>query len=487
MTRLRSVPRAVAGCMAVLCLVVLAGCAAFAKGAVPGESGFDGAVTVVSEQADGAYGVVTVRVPYLGIRGDAKTGLARVVFHRSAVLPGARTPAFCHVHYEKDVGGAKHWAERGWVVFSAAYTGADGESPIDAAVGNGNNLARAIVEWARRVPFVDRSRLHIDGGSQGGCMALEMSAEMFPVTSTTADVPVVNWDYNLNYIMKNGALAGYPDRPAVLAGPMPVLGSVAELADMSFKYFTKDFADETWYRLSPVSYTARIANPVMVACATGDMLVPMEAMTRTTLRPVDPAKFPAGYTRDFDTLTPNGAARKVFEDALPKDQVFTHVQPKQENSYIVTGEMVLDPKKQPKEKPENLDRPFSKDRQWNLFYMDEGPAEPFAGHSTWCWSTSPDKFVEYYQNAKPAVSILNAAKMRRIMERHAGQLSELPMLGDGTPANRLNYANLEQRDVETALRDYASLGPEYAANLAALYAACPVKPFGATLPAPMLP
>ncbi len=479
-------PRANAWCLAVLCLIVLAGCSAFAKGAVPGESGFDGAVTVVSEKEDGGCGVVTVRVPYLGVQGDAKTGLARVVFSRDAVKPGVKKPAFCHVHYEKDVGGAKHWAEKGWVVFTAAYTGADGESPIDAAVGNGNNLARAVIEWARRVPFVDRSRLHIDGGSQGGYMALEMSAEMFPVTSTTADVPVVNWDYNLNYIMKNGALAGYPDKPAVIAGPMPVLGSVAELADMSFKYFTKDFADETWYRLSPLSCTDRITNPVLVACATGDMLVPMEAMTRTTLRPVDPEKFPAGYTRDFDALTLNEHARRVFEDVLPKDQVFIHVQPKQEGSYVITGEMVLDPKKQPKDKPKDLDRPFSKDKQWSLFYMDEGGALPSAGHTSWCWNTGSDKFVRYFRDQKPAVSILNAAKLKRIMERHAGQLSDLPMLNDGRPANRLNYAAAEKRDVETALRDYAAFGPEYAENLKTLYAACPVKPFGETLPESVL-
>ena len=119
--------------------------------------------------------------------------------------------------------------------------------------------------------------------------------------------------------------------------------------------------------------------------------------------------------------------------------------------------------------------------------MDEGGPEPFAGHTSWYWSTSPDKFVEHYRDAKPAVSVLNAAKMKRIMERHAGPLSNLPMLSDGTPANRLNYAAAEKRDVETALRDYASLGPEYADNLRTLYAACPVKPFGDTLPASVFP
>jgi hypothetical protein len=217
------------------------------------------------------------------------------------------------------------------------------------------------------------------------------------------------------------------------------------------------------------------------------MLVPMEAMTRTTPLPVDRTKFPAGYKRNFDELTPNEHARRVFEDVLPQNQVFVHVEPKPADSFLVTREMLLDPKKQPKDKPRNIDRAFSKDKQWSLFYMDEGGPEPFAGHTTWYWSTSPDKFVQHYRDAQPAVSILNAAKMKRVMERHAGQLSELPTLNDGKPANRLNYANLEQRDVETALKDYAALGPEYAGNLKAFYAACPVKPFGDALPANVLP
>jgi len=475
------VPRLAAACLALAALCILTGCA-FAKGVVPGESGFDGAVSVVSEQQEDGFGIVTVRVPYLGVQGDARTGLARVVFTRTAAKPGAKTPAFCHVHYEKDIGGAKHWAKQGWVVFTAAYTGPEGESPIDAAVGNGNNLARAIIQWARRVPFVDHSRLHIDGGSQGGYMALEMSADMFPVTSTTADAPVVNWDYNLNYIMVNGKLAGYPDQQAVASGPMPVLGMVASLGDMSFKYFTRDFADETWYNLSPLSYADRITDPTLVLCATGDMLVPMEAMTRTHLRPVDLSKFPVGYSRDFDALTPNEHARKVFEEVLPKDQVFTCVQPKQEGSFIVTTEMLRDPKKQPKAKPKDVDRAFSTDKQWNLYYLDEGGPEPFAGHTTWYWSTRAEKFVAHYHDAKPAVSILNEAKLKRLLERHAGQLSNLPTLSDGKPANRLNYAAAEKRDVETALRDYASFGPEYAENLRRLYAASPLKPFGDTLP-----
>ncbi len=464
-------------------LLTLQGC--FIQGVVPSESGFEGAVTVVSEESDGLFGVVTVRVPYKGVRGDAKTGLARLVIHKSRLLGGKKTPAFCHVHYEKDAGGAKHWARKGWAVFTAVYTPADGESPIDVSVGNGNNLARAVIQWARRCPFVDRTRLHIDGGSQGGYMALEMSADMFPVTSTTADAPVVNWAYNLAYIEANRALSGYPDH--LKESPMPVLGAVTMLADWAYQYFPKDMANDAWYHLSPVSYLDRIANPVLLTAATGDMLVPMEQMTRTRPLPVDLSRFPAGYRRGFDELTVNEKARKTFEECLPPEKVFVHTEPLQPGAFEFTAEMVLDPKKIPGGKPKNIERAWSPDHQWSLFYMDEGGPAPQAGHTTYYWSTSPDGFVGHYQKAAPAPSVLNAAKLLRLMERYAGALSNLPVLADGAPANRLNFSAVEQRDVAAGLADYAAMGPEHAANLRALYAACPLKPLGEALPADILP
>lgn len=474
-------------CLA-LCLTVLfslPACGGFIEGVVPNESGFDGAVTVVSEKEEGAYGVVTVRVPYRGVRGDEKTGLARLVIHKNRLKPGLLTPPFCHVHYEKDVDGAKRWAGKGWAVFTAVYTGADGESPIDVSLGNGNNLARAIIQWARRCPFTDPARMHLDGGSQGGYMALAMSADMFPVSSTTADAPVVNWCYNLNYFEANRAISGHPDHVAESA--IPVVGMVTMLLDWSYGYFPRDFSSDSWYWLSPMAEVDRIANPVLLTAATGDMLVPMEQMTRKHLRPLDPSLFPAEYKRAFDPLTPNDRARVVFEEVLPPDQTFIHVEPLPEDAFVYTREMVLDPKKMPKVKQKKIDRAWSPDHQWSLFYMDEGGPLPFAGHTSWNWSHGPESFVEHYRERVPAPSVMNAPKLLRLMERHAGELSNPPLLADGTPANRLNYPEVEQRDVRTALAAYAALGPEHAARLKALYAECPLKPLGETLPPEIAP
>ena len=470
-------------CLAVLscCLGAQAGCDGFIKGFVQDETGFDGAVTVLEASRDGAYGVVTVRMPFLDIYGKAREGRARLVLHRNRVNQAEPLPAFCHVHYEMGVDGAKKWAKRGWAVFTAVY---NEEAPIAVSMGDGNNQARAIIEWARRCPFIDRARFHLDGGSQGGYMALAMSADMFPITSTTADVPVVNWAYNFAYFEANRPLTTGYANPG--ASPLPVLAMVTSLADMSYEHFPRDLSHDAWYFMSPISQVERITDPTLITSSTGDMLVPMEQVTQDRLHPCDPAKFPQGYARDFDLLAPSDNTRVRFMDLLPRDQVFSTVLPLQQHSYLVTTAMRLDKEPRPGQKPRAEDRPWSRDHQWNFCFLDEGPPEPFADHTTWAWDTVPDSFVDHYRNAAPAPALLNAAKLERLLERYTGAMTRLPALKDGTLANRRNFDYLEKRDVLEGLAAYASLGAPHAERLAALYAASAEKPFGQELTAEVL-
>ncbi len=468
----------------VLFLALFSGCPSFIKGKVPNETGFEGAVTVVGEETDGGYGVVTVKVPYIGIRGDAKEGLARMVVSRKSMTSGKPVPALCHVHYEKKVSGAKHWAKRGWAVFTAVYTDEKGGYPIDAAVANGYNEARAIIQWARRLPFIDRTRLHIDGGSQGGYMALAMSADTFPVTATTADCPVVNWSYNLQYFEANRAASKFPAK--MEDSPLPILCSVTGLADACYKSYPRDLSADTWYFLSPISCVDRIANPVLVTCATGDMLVPMEQMTRQPLPAFDPQRFPEGYQRAFDALTPCVKARKTFEECIPENQRETFWIPLQKNSFELTLDMFKNDKMKPKKRPKEVDKPWSKDRQWSLLYQNEGPPTPCASHVSHEWAMAPHGFANHYQQAAPAPALLNAAKLEWLMRRYSRVMMDVPLLENGQPANRLNSVRVEQQDVVQGLLDYAGLGAEYEARLVELYARCPLKPLGESITVPHL-
>ena len=453
---------------------------AFVKGLVHNEEGFEGAVRVVEEAGDKNFGYVTVEIPYLDVHGNKKMGQGRLFLRKHEIASGKPIPIFCHVHYEKGVDGAKSWCKKGWAVATARY-GKEGDGyPIDVSVGDGYNLARAVIEWALRLPFIDRTHLHIDGGSQGGYMALAMSADFFPVAATTADFPVVNWAYNLNYFEANKPVSKHPQTD-MKNSPLPILCAVTGLANASYEIFGNDLKSETWYRLSPISYLDAITNPVLVTCATGDMLVPMEQMTRKHLRPIDSSRFPEGYQRDFDSLTLCESARKTFEELLPPEKVCVHMQPLQKNSFEVTLAMFNKEQKKPAKRPKDMDRPWSKDHQWSLCYLDEGGPSPYASHTTYEWDVSPDSFVEAHRTQTPPPELLTTAKLERLMQRYTGQMRDLPTLGDGRPANRLNYPDAEKRDVLAGLLDYADLGEAYAARLQSIYHETALKPFGDTL------
>src|SRR5690606_5181409 len=116
--------------------------------------------------------------------------------------------------------------------------------------------------------------------------------------------------YNLNYFVANKPVSGYPmndasGADALKKSPLPIMFAVTGLADQSMEVFGGDLSADAYYRVSPIAYLDRIASPVMMLCATGDMLVPMEQVTASIEHRVDPELFPEGYVRDFETLTVN--------------------------------------------------------------------------------------------------------------------------------------------------------------------------------------
>ena len=253
------------------------------------------------------------------------------------------------------------------------------------------------------------------------------------------------------------------------------------LADWAGETYGKDYASDTWYYLSPLSYTDLITNPVLILCATGDMLVPIEQMTREHVRPFDPKAFPEGYKRDFDELAPSDKTRVCFEEVLPKDQRYVAVVPRQERSFELTLGHFMGVEPKPKSGPDVLDRSWSPKHQWSLCYLDEGPPTPHAAHTSHEWVTWPKSFSTAQIETPIAPEALTAPKLVRLMERYARKRSNLPKLADGMPANRLNFPGVEQRDVIAGLLDYAGVSETHAKRLVELYADCPLKPLGDTI------
>jgi len=212
-------------------------------------------------------------------------------------------------------------------------------------------------------------------------------------------------------------------------------------------------------------------------------MVPIEQVTRdeNLVGNWDRSLFPASYTRDFDTLTLNAKSRKTFFEVIPEDRCSIHHIPLQENSRRRIKNTTGVGFEKLEVRLEQQQNPWDPDCQWSINIMREGPPAPTSGHIGYWWSLSTHTFAEYYKNRQLDPEILQRGILERLMERYALELSNLPILDNGTPANRLNYPELEKWDVLQGLHDFASMGKRYADRLKRVYEDLSFKPLGETL------
>jgi len=445
---------------------------------ISSEKGFDGAVKVENSHKENGLDFVTVTIPYLGMKGEKLTGQARLYYTPELLKSKDKIPVYCGVHYEASKKTINKYFDLGYAVVAPYF----GKIPIEFPFGNSYNFSIAMIQWARRLPFVDRSKMVFGGISGGGYMTLAMGSEFFPLGALVSDLPCVNWDYGCNYLLANQKSCGCllpPDKPR----PLPVLAFIAPGVNLAMTIFENDLKSKTWYTLSPISYVNRITAPIMVTAATGDMLCTIDMFTSKKFFTLDRKLFPKDYVRDFKKLTSNPEARVTLDKSISKDKLATHVIPAPKNLYQFTPNdpKILDDAAFDLTQPKEIDRPWSKDKQWNLVILDEGSPLPYIGHNRYYWNTNPRSFISHYKNQKPKVEQLNDAKFQRLLERYSGKLSETAKLIDGAPANRLNYKEPEQLETLTSILDYAQISAEHKKNIEKLYNASSLKPFGKKL------
>lgn len=457
------------------------------------ESDIEGGVEVLSVSVSERCTSALVRLPYLDIHGEPAAVQARIKARTDRLASGQPLPAFCHVYYEPfidDIPGPDYWCDQGWVVARPHYP-PDGQPADPEALGiaNGVNHTRALIQWVRRLPFVDRRRIHLNGASQAGYMTLAAAASSFPVASASAFYPVVNWSYNLRYFEANQSACGYPDTPPA-EGPMPVFAHISAIIDLPKPVFGDDFSSDAYYRVSPVACVDRITCPTLVVCATGDMLVPPAQMHPEREVPPPPEAFPEGYVRDFAALTEGSPADRPFEDFLDPSAFWTtRVTPSDGTAEVARDEVLGRAAPPPRDYIPYAELPWSDKHQWSLLYLDEGPPRPHVGHTALYWRVTFEAFLAEQHRNPLRLELLTVPKLTEIMERYTGECLDPPVaLADGAPLNRRNFDSLERRDVLTGLIDYADAGPARAERLADCYAALPdrLKAFGPSISTPAL-
>ncbi len=445
---------------------------------IKNEIGFKGAAQVENKQKKNGLEFFTVTIPYLGMNGEKIKGQARFYYNPKILKSNNKIPVYCGVHYESSEKTIKKYCDLGFAVVTPYFE----NFPIEFPFGNSYNFSKAIIQWVRRLPFVDRSKLVFGGGSGGGYMTLAMGSEFFPLGALVSDLPCVNWVYGCNYLLVNQKSSGCL-LPADKPKPLPVLALIAPGATLARTIFEKDLKAETWYTLSPISYVDRITAPTMVTAATGDMLCTIDMFTSKKLFTLDKKLFPKNYVRDFEKLALTSKARVTLDKAIPKKELATHIiqLPKNLHQFTKDDKKILDDTAYDSLKQKEIDRPWSKDKQWNFVILNEGAPLPFIGHNRYFWNSFANSFVKHYKNRKIDIKQLNSAKLQRLLERYSGKLSKVATLANGKSANRLNYEKLEKLDVVIGLLDYANTSPDHANFLKKLYNKSSLKPFGKIL------
>lgn len=413
---------------------------------------------------DLTVGQVTCELLYRDILGQTQTGKARFFLPKTlGEESGARAPLMCNAGYEVDAAGASAFVREGMVVSTQH---ADPRNPLD----RGPNLDTAVLHAARALPFVDNSKVAIQGGSAGGYMTLMLAAESFPLTCAAPLVPPVDVGYNAAYFVHNRdtatAVPEGSDQPTLL-----VLTVVIPIADAASMLLGNDMGTDSWRCSSPIAHVDTIAAPTQVVWSTADILVPIDQVSRDLVRAREPGLLPEAFTTDPADIMARPEEHATLVDALPEEAYELIVVPLPEDAPVLHFE-------QTPEKPfVVIDVPFSRERTWSLVVIDEGPVEPDVGHFRHALMPDQEPFRRWAMERGAQPEQLTPEKLRRLMMRLLGQeYRPFTIQPEGTeqptPAVRLDFPEAERADVLAGLRAFAQ-EDACAERLAAAYGDLP--------------
>lgn len=403
-------------------------------------------------------GSVIVEVRYPALDGRDEVGQARIFL--PPVLradPGRRVPLIHRAGYELDEASAAALLAKGYAV-STPHA-----HPLNP-LSRGVNLDRAILHAASALPFVDPLRVGISGGSAGGWMTLMLSAEAFPLVWSMPEVPPVHWGYNAAYFVDNKERAAAA--PGSTTPRLPVLNAVTFLAEQSRTLYGMPVESPAFLAVSPLAHLETLTAPTLVTFSTADMLVPIDQVGADLVQPHDPKLFPEGFTTAIPSRVPGVNGKRTLLSLLPADryQLFRIPHPEKPIRPGAGPAMLLK-------------LPFSKERDWSIVILDEGPIEPAVGHFKYAWAPDNEPFRKWAEERGVTVAQLTQPKLERLMQRMKGEPwrpAKIRPAGSNKEilATQLDYPEAERRDVLRGLSAFAQ-DDGRAAHLAWLYPKLP--------------
>ena len=386
-----------------------------------------------------------IEYAYRNPLGQVVTGKAKIYCPTQDDQIPSGLPLFYSAGYELDDGNAVLQASRG---FAVATPQALEANPLVRTI----NPDAALLHLVRALPFIDDSKVIIGGGSAGGYATLLLAAETFPISGAVPSVPPINWGYNAAYFLQREQDESRkdPKTPAT-----PVFDVIIPIVRQGIGLYGGQTSDETYFRHSPLAHLNTITCPVSVYWTTADMLVPIDQVGKTYVRPVDAAQFPPGFTFDPSKLTTTPIGRSTLIELLPETEYEVFVF---DESFVKDQIVKTATTKQPAELPISLTK------RWSITILDEGAPEPKVGHLKHPIPWSQQAFVQKMVATELAPGQLTLPKLERLLDRYAGR-EWLP-----TKLKHLDDPTLEQADVIRGLRTFVKSGVRQKQQFKQLYA-----------------
>ena len=307
-------------------------------------------------------------------------------------------------HYALDENTAEfqQYMNHGWAVASPVFE----ETYNGQLTGNDLVFNNAALYTLRHMEGIDKQRIAIVGGSAGGYMALMLSELQMGTCATIANSPIANVYFNLYVHFKNC------DDVNRNAGIFDIPIPIQLLVSKSFRINLDNFQDasdaDRWAALSPIGNARCFSNPTVINHYTGDILVPVDQITKRYTHTELDSAFPDDFTICMADDYPGILSRSLEEEAYPEELSVECY--KWENSS------------------EAVTMPYS-DRLLTINIFDDGPISPKGSHTAPDTIGSMDTMAYLEEMLERGLGETEKAvpeKILLMLQRYMGESTQLP-------------------------------------------------------------
>lgn len=338
------------------------------------------------------------------VKNDGTIDARPVAFYRPKGAEGDLPLVFVpHYPLDEKSGDFQMCLNNGWAC-AAPY---DFQNEYNGVLGTDNLVFNnAALHALRHKEGVDAERIIISGGSAGGYTALMLGELQMGAAGVVANSPVTNlyFNFHIHFLKCDEINRGFdiPERPILIQG------MISALFRPNNDCFSGD-DDPKWEALSPISMARAISSPTVINHFTGDILVPIDQVTKKYTYDEHEDDLPQDFTARMGDDYPGNLSRS-FEEMCDPNELSLSV-------YRAEG------------KPFLIDMPYAADKLVSINVYDDGKTGAKASHTARValgGYRSEPFLQEIMAKSLKETERLVPEKILLMLERYCGESKQLP-------------------------------------------------------------